>query len=124
MEIYDYDVIERKQFDKTKSYYNNYYHSIILFVDYEAKSYNIAKNYNHILDRYEIYIVLYKERNKKSIPLVKDYTGGYKIPFGQYIWYIASYSKHKYNPNFNIEIEIDQIKDNPDCIIYHVISDN
>ncbi len=42
MEILDYNVIRNNNFDRTKSYFSCYYKSIILFTDYDAKSYNFA----------------------------------------------------------------------------------
>lgn len=41
MEILDYNVIKNNNFDRTKSYFSCYYKSIILFTDYDAKSYNL-----------------------------------------------------------------------------------
>ena len=46
MEILDYNVIKNNNFDRTKSYFSCYYKSIILFTDYDAKSYNFAVRYN------------------------------------------------------------------------------
>jgi hypothetical protein len=42
MEILDYNVIKNNNFDRTKSYFSCYYKSIILFTDYDAKSYNFS----------------------------------------------------------------------------------
>ena len=59
MEILDYNVIRNNNFDRTKSYFSCYYNSIILFTDYDAKSYNFAIRYNDITKSNELYVILY-----------------------------------------------------------------
>lgn len=80
MEILDYNIIKNHSLDKTKSYFSCYYKSIILFTDYDAKSYNIATRYNDKTKSNELYIVLYKdEATNDGIPIIRDANTGYKL---------------------------------------------
>ena len=66
MEILDYNVIKNNNFDRTKSYFSCYYKSIILFTDYDAKSYNFAIRYNDATRNNELYVILYMLFNKSA----------------------------------------------------------
>lgn len=80
MEILDYNIIKSHNLDKTKSYFNCYYKSIILFTDYNAKSYNIATRYNDKTKSNELYVILYKDEvTNNGIPIVRDANTGYKL---------------------------------------------
>lgn len=57
MEILDYNVIKNNSFDRTKSYFSCYYNSIVLFTDYDAKSYNFAVRYNDTTKSNELYVI-------------------------------------------------------------------
>ena len=80
MEILDYNVIKNNNFDRTKSYFSCYYKSIILFTDYDAKSYNFAIRYNDNTKNNELYIILYKDGViNDSIPITRDANTGFKL---------------------------------------------
>lgn len=80
MEILDYNIIKSHNLDKTKSYFSCYYKSIILFTDYNAKSYNIATRYNDKTKSNELYVILYKDEvTNNGIPIVRDANTGYKL---------------------------------------------
>lgn len=80
MEILDYNIIKSHNLDKTKSYFSCYYKSIILFTDYNAKSYNIATRYNDKTKSNELYAILYKDGvTNNGIPIVRDTNTGYKL---------------------------------------------
>lgn len=80
MDILDYNVIKSHSLDKTKSYFSCYYKSIILFTDYNAKSYNIATRYNDKTKSNELYVILYKDEvTNDGIPIVRDANTGYKL---------------------------------------------
>lgn len=80
MEILDYNIIKSNSLDKTKSYFSCYYKSIILFTDYEAKSYNIATRHNDKTKSNELYVILYKDEvTNNSIPIIRDANTGYKL---------------------------------------------
>jgi hypothetical protein len=80
MEILDYNVIKNNNFDRTKSYFSCYYKSIILFTDYDARSYNIATRYNDKTKSNELYVILYKDEvTNDGIPIVRDANTGYKL---------------------------------------------
>lgn len=80
MEILDYNIIKSHSLDKTKSYFSCYYKSIILFTDYEAKSYNIATRYNDKTKSNELYVILYKDEvTNNGIPIIRDANTGYKL---------------------------------------------
>lgn len=109
---YEYDVISNKVFDRNKSYYSVFFKSIILFTDYDAKSYQILHRYNSDTDTRNYYICLYKDKMYDAIPLVRDYTGGYKI-YTKDIFYDITQDE-------NINIELVQERTEPDCIIYKI----
>lgn len=80
MEILDYNVIKNNSFDRTKSYFSCYYKSIILFTDYDAKSYNFAIRYNDITKSNELYVILYNDnRINNSVPIIRDANTGFKL---------------------------------------------
>lgn len=80
MEILDYNIIKSHSLDKTKSYFSCYYKSIILFTDYDAKSYNFAVRYNDITKSNELYVILYNDdKVNNSIPIVRDANTGFKL---------------------------------------------
>lgn len=80
MKILDYNVIKNNNFDRTKSYFSCYYKSIILFTDYDAKSYNFAVRYNDITKSNELYVILYNDDNVDiGIPIVRDANTGFKL---------------------------------------------
>nr|UVN00390.1 MAG: hypothetical protein [Bacteriophage sp.] len=80
MEILDYNVIKNNNFDRTKSYFSCYYKSIILFTDYDAKSYNFAVRYNDITKSNELYVILYNDdKGDIGIPIVRDANTGFKL---------------------------------------------
>lgn len=80
MEILDYNVIKNNNFDRTKSYFSCYYKSIILFTDYDAKSYNFAIRYNDATRNNELYVILYKDKIiNNNIPITRDANTGFKL---------------------------------------------
>lgn len=80
MDILDYNIIKSHSLDKTKSYFSCYYKSIILFTDYDAKSYNIATRYNDKTKSNELYVILYKDEvTNDGIPIIRDANTGYKL---------------------------------------------
>lgn len=80
MEILDYNIIKNNSFDRTKSYFSCYYNSIILFTDYDAKSYNFAIRYNDATRNNELYVILYKDGViNDSIPITRDANTGFKL---------------------------------------------
>lgn len=80
MEILDYNVIKNNNFDRTKSYFSCYYNSIVLFTDYDAKSYNFAVRYDDITKSNELYVILYNDnRINNSAPIIRDANTGFKL---------------------------------------------
>ena len=80
MEILDYNIIKNHSLDRTKSYFSYYYKSIILFTDYDAKSYNFATRYNDITKKNELYVILYKDKvSNGGVPLIRDANTGFKL---------------------------------------------
>lgn len=80
MEILDYNVIKNNNFDRTKSYFSCYYKSIILFTDYDAKSYNFAIRYNDATRNNELYVILYKDKIiNNNILITRDANTGFKL---------------------------------------------
>lgn len=124
MEILDYNVIKNNSFDRTKSYFSCYYKSIILFTDYDAKSYNIATRYNDKTKSNELYIVLYKDLvSNDSIPIIRDANTGYKLFISNKVIRVLDIrlrnafvmSKDDFNINAKLVEERDDF-----CAIYHI----
>lgn len=124
MEILDYNVIKNNSFDRTKSYFSCYYKSIILFTDYDAKSYNFAVRYNDITKSNELYVILYKDKvSNGGVPLIRDANTGFKLFLSSNI--INTLDKRLYTKfvaskcDFNINVKFVEERDDF-CIIYNI----
>lgn len=124
MEILDYNVIKNNNFDRTKSYFSCYYKSIILFTDYDAKSYNFAVRYNDITKSNELYVILYNDdKVNNSIPVVRDANTGFKLYIpNRVIRLLDTRSRNAFvvsKDDFNINVKFVEER-NGFCIIYHI----
>lgn len=124
MEILDYNVIKNNSFDRTKSYFSCYYKSIILFTDYDAKSYNFAVRYNDITKSNELYVILYNDDKVDiGIPIVRDANTGFKLYISNKVIKLLdtricnSFVMSK--DDFNINVKFVEER-NDFCIIYHI----
>ena len=124
MEILDYNVIRNNNFDRTKSYFSCYYKSIILFTDYDAKSYNFAIRYNDITKSNELYVILYNDDKVDiGIPIVRDANTGFKLYIPNKV--IRLFDIRLRNSfvmskdDFNINVKFVEER-NDFCIIYHI----
>lgn len=124
MEILDYNIIKNHSLDRTKSYFSYYYKSIILFTDYDAKSYNFATRYNDITKNNELYVVLYKDKvSNGGVPLIRDANTGFKLFLSSNI--INTLDKRLYTKfvaskcDFNINVKFVEERDDF-CIIYNI----
>lgn len=124
MEILDYNVIKNNSFDRTKSYFSCYYKSIILFTDYDAKSYNFAVRYNDITKSNELYVILYNDdKVNNSVPVVRDANTGFKLYISNRV--IRLLDTRLCNAfvvskdDFNINVKFVEER-NGFCIIYHI----
>ena len=124
MEILDYNIIKNHSLDRTKSYFSYYYKSIILFTDYDAKSYNFAIRYNDITKKNELYVILYKDKvSNGGVPLIRDANTGFKLFLSSYI--INTLDKRLYTKfvaskcDFNINVKFVEER-NDFCIIYNI----
>lgn len=124
MEILDYNVIKNNSFDRTKSYFSCYYNSIILFTDYEAKSYNFAVRYNDITKSNELYVILYNDDKVDiGIPIVRDANTGFKLYIpNKVIKLLDTRIRNSFvmsKDDFNINVKFVEER-NGFCIIYHI----
>lgn len=125
MEILDYNVIKNNSFDRTKSYFSCYYKSIILFTDYDAKSYNFAVRYNDITKSNELYVILYNDDDKVDIgiPIVRDANTGFKLYIpNKVIKLLDTRLRNAFvisKDDFNINVKFVEER-NDFCIIYHI----
>lgn len=125
MEILDYNVIKNNSFDRTKSYFSCYYKSIILFTDYDAKSYNFAVRYNDITKSNELYVILYNDDDKVDIgiPIVRDANTGFKLYIpNKVIRLLDTRLRNSFvmsKDDFNINVKFVEER-NGFCIIYHI----
>lgn len=124
MEILDYNVIKNNNFDRTKSYFSCYYKSIILFTDYDAKSYNFAIRYNDITKSNELYVILYNDDKVDiGIPIVRDANTGFKLYIPNRVIRLLdtrlrnTFSMSK--DDFNINVKFVEER-NGFCIIYNI----
>ena len=124
MEILDYNVIKNNNFDRTKSYFSCYYKSIILFTDYDAKSYNFAVRYNDITKSNELYVILYNDDKVDiGIPIVRDANTGFKLFLIKEVINILDVRlRNKFvmsKNDFNVNVKFVEERDD-NCIIYHI----
>ena len=124
MEILDYNVIKNNSFDRTKSYFSCYYNSIVLFTDYDAKSYNFAIRYNDITKSNELYVILYNnDKVDIGIPIVRDANTGFKLYIpNKVIRLLDTRLRNSFvmsKDDFNINVKFVEER-NDFCIIYHI----
>lgn len=124
MEILDYNVIRNNNFDRTKSYFSCYYNSIILFTDYDTKSYNFAVRYNDITKSNELYVILYNDDKVDiGIPIVRDANTGFKLYIpNKVIRLLNTRLRNSFvmsKDDFNINVKFVEER-NDFCIIYHI----
>lgn len=124
MEILDYNVIKNNSFNRTKSYFSCYYKSIILFTDYDAKSYNFAVRYNDITKSNELYVILYNDDKVDiGIPIVRDANTGFKLYIpNKVIKLLDTRLRNAFvmsKDDFNINVKFVEER-NSFCIIYHI----
>lgn len=124
MEILDYNVIKNNSFDRTKSYFSCYYKSIILFTDYDAKSYNFAVRYNDITKSNELYVILYNDDKVDiGIPIVRDANTGFKLYIpNKVIKLLDTRLRNAFvisKDDFNINVKFVEER-NDFCIIYRI----
>lgn len=124
MEILDYNVIKNNSFDRTKSYFSCYYNSIVLFTDYDAKSYNFAVRYNDNTRNNELYVILYKDEViNDSIPITRDANTGFKLfLIKEVINLLDVRLRNKFvmsKNDFNVNIKFVEERDD-NCIIYYI----
>lgn len=124
MEILDYNVIKNNNFDRTKSYFSCYYKSIILFTDYDAKSYNFAIRYNDATRNNELYVILYKDKIiNNNIPITRDANTGFKLFLIKEVINLLDIRLHNAfvmsKNDFNINVKFVEER-NDFCIIYHI----
>lgn len=124
MEILDYNVIKNNSFDRTKSYFSCYYKSIILFTDYDAKSYNFAVRYNDITKSNELYVILYNDnRINNSVPIIRDVNTGFKLYIPNRVIRLLDIRLRNAfvvsKDDFNINVKFVEER-NGFCIIYHI----
>lgn len=124
MEILDYNVIKNNSFDRTKSYFSCYYKSIILFTDYDVKSYNFAVRYNDITKSNELYVILYNDdKVNNSIPVVQDANTGFKLYIpNKVIRLLDTRLRNTFvisKDDFNINVKFVEERSGF-CIIYHI----
>lgn len=124
MEILDYNVIKNNSFDRTKSYFSCYYKSIILFTDYDAKSYNFAVRYNDITKSNELYVILYNDDKVDiGIPIVRDANTGFKLYIpNKVIKLLDTRLRNSFvisKDDFNINVKFVEER-NSFCIIYNI----
>ena len=124
MEILDYNVIKNNSFDRTKSYFSCYYNSIVLFTNYDAKSYNFAVRYNDRTKNNELYVILYNDDKVDiGIPIVRDANTGFKLYIpNKVIKLLDTRIRNSFvmsKDDFNINVKFVEER-NGFCIIYHI----
>lgn len=124
MEILDYNVIKNNNFDRTKSYFSCYYKSIIIFTDYDAKSYNFAIRYNDITKSNELYVILYNDnRINNRVPIIRDANTGFKLYIPNIVIRLLDTRLRNAfimsKDDFNINVKFVEER-NGFCIIYHI----
>lgn len=124
MEILDYNVIKNNNFDRTKSYFSCYYNSIVLFTNYDAKSYNFAVRYNEITKSNDLYVILYNDnRINNSVPIIRDANTGFKLYIPNIVIRLLDTRLRNAfvvsKDDFNINVKFVEER-NGFCIIYNI----
>lgn len=124
MEILDYNVIKNNSFDRTKSYFSCYYNSIVLFTNYDAKSYNFAVRYNEITKSNDLYVILYNDnRINNSVPIIRDANTGFKLYIPNIVIRLLDTRLRNAfvvsKDDFNINVKFVEER-NGFCIIYNI----
>lgn len=124
MEILDYNVIKNNSFDRTKPYFSCYYNSIVLFTNYDAKSYNFAIRYNDMTKSNELYVILYNDnRINNSVPIIRDANTGFKLYIPNIVIRLLDTRLRNAfvvsKDDFNINVKFVEER-NGFCIIYHI----
>lgn len=124
MEILDYNVIKNNSFDRTKSYFSCYYNSIVLFTNYDAKSYNFAVRYNDMTKSNELYVILYNDnRINNGVPIIRDANTGFKLYIPNIVIRLLDTRLRNAfvvsKDDFNINVKFVEER-NGFCIIYHI----
>lgn len=124
MEILDYNVIKNNNFDRTKSYFSCYYNSIVLFTNYDAKSYNFAVRYNDTTKSNELYVILYNDnRINNSVPIIRDANTGFKLYIPNIVIRLLDTRLRNAfvmsKDDFNVNVKFVEER-NSFCIIYHI----
>lgn len=124
MDILDYNIIKNNSFDRTKSYFSCYYKSIILFTNYDAKSYNFAVRYDDITKSNELYAILYNDnRINNSVPIIRDANTGFKLYIPNIVIRLLDTRLRNAfvmsKDDFNINVKFVEER-NGFCIIYHI----
>lgn len=124
MEILDYNVIKNNSFDRTKSYFSCYYNSIVLFTNYDAKSYNFAVRYNEITKSNDLYVILYNDnRINNSVPIIRDANTGFKLYIPNIVIRLLDTRLRNAfvvsKDDFNINVKFVEER-NSFCIIYNI----
>ena len=124
MEIQDNNVNKNNNFDRTKSYFSCYYKSIILFTDYDAKSYNFAVRYNDETKSNELYVILNNDnRINNSVSIIRDANTGFKLYIPNIVIRLLDTRLRNAfvvsNDDFNINVKFVEER-NGFCIIYNI----
>lgn len=124
MEILDYNVIKNNNFDRTKSYFSCYYNSIVLFTNYDAKSYNFAVRYDDTTKSNELYVILYNDnRINNSVPIIRDANTGFKLYIPNIVIRLLDTRLRNAfvmsKDDFNINVKFVEER-NGFCIIYNI----
>lgn len=124
MEILDYNIIKNNSFDRTKSYFSCYYNSIVLFTDYDAKSYNFAIRYDDTTKSNELYVILYNDNIiNNSVPIIRDANTGFKLYIpNKVIRLLDTRLRNAFvasKDDFNINVKFVEER-NGFCIIYRI----
>lgn len=101
-----------------------YYKSIILFTDYDAKSYNFAVRYNDKTKSNELYVILYNDnRINNSVPIIRDANTGFKLYIPNIVIRLLDTRLRNAfvvsKDDFNINVKFVEER-NSFCIIYHI----
>ena len=101
-----------------------YYKSIILFTDYDAKSYNFAVRYNDRTKSNELYVILYNDnRINNSVPIIRDANTGFKLYIPNIVIRLLDTRLRNAfvvsKDDFNINVKFVEER-NGFCIIYNI----
>lgn len=108
-----YNINKPIHLNKNTTHYSKFFKSLMVYIDFDVKSYNILNKYNPDIKANEYFICFYKDVVDKAVKISRHYKGCYKI-------YDKIFCK-LYKDDVNVDLVIVESNDNPAYIIFKIV---